>query len=205
MTSTGSDLCSRIRQKQETANQEIEKTTQRELKNFQGNLRSIVASELNTIKNATAAGTDKVRAEIETLVLAASTEIAKGREQVQTDLQQALEPDPGRTSAKVHALLLRRWGVSLVTGPTFCLGISIGSWGLMQWLSSEIENAFALREHLQTENNRLLLVQQRLEDQTWGLTLLEVDGKRIVQLPSGTRASRFFNLQGRLAFELLSD
>lgn len=75
----------------------------------------------------------------------------------------------------------------------------------MQWLSSEIENAFALREHLQTENNRLLLVQQRLEDQTWGLTLLEVDGKRIVQLPSGTRASRFFNLQGRLAFELLSD
>ena len=197
MTSTGSDLRSRIQQKQETANQQIEETTERELKNFHEHLRSITADALNTTRRATAEATDDVRAEVERLVVAEATEIGKGRERVQADLQ-ALESDTGRTSARVHALLLRRWGVSLVMGLTFCLGISIGSWGLMQWLSSRVQSELDLLDELRIEIATARLTLERLEDRTWGMTLIEdEEGRRYVVLPRGTSTSRPLNLGGR--------
>lgn len=173
MTSTGSDLRNRIQQQRETVNQQIEETTQLELKTFRENLRSIVAGELNTIKNATVTATDAVRAEVERLVVSSATEIAKGRERIQADLQ-VLEPDTDKTSAKVHALLLRRWGVSLVTGLAFCLGIFIGSWGMMQWVSSEFRSQLEL----------LLEVRQRVYEES-GVVVYESNGRRLLALPRG--------------------
>ena len=54
MTSSGSDWRSRIRRQEETAKQQIEEVTQRELENFGERLRYTVSNGLGTIESATA-------------------------------------------------------------------------------------------------------------------------------------------------------
>ena len=207
MTSSGSDWRSRIRQQDETAKQQIEEVTRRELKSFGEQLRHIVDSELRTIESATADMRGRVLQELSEFETAAATKLAED--------QRGFEAATTSMTAKAVGLLLRRWAGSVATGLMICLGIFGGSWGLTQWLSAEIRNELQLRESLRRENGRLLLTQDRLEAETWGVTLEDLSSGRFVVLPLGTalcrpddvmfRASRSWTVRGRPAVRLSSE
>ena len=207
MTSSGSDLRNRIRQQEEAAKRQIEETTQRELKSFGEQLNRIVSSELSTIESATTGVTERVvgkLSEFETTAATKFEEDERGFAAASTSL-----------TAKAAGLLLRRWAGSVATGLMICLGIFGGSWGMTQWLSAEIRSDLDLLGYLESETNRILLTRQRLEDETWGVTLEELSNGRFVVLPPGTalcrpadvmfRAPRPWTVRGLPAVRLSSE
>ena len=185
MTSSGSDWRSRIRQQEEIAKRQLEETTQRELKSFGEQSRSIVSSELSTIENATAAVTRKVLGELRRFETVA---VAQVNENMRT-----IEATTTTATGRVYALLLRTWVVSARTGLAIFLGIFVASWGLMQWLPSEVMHQFELLRELQMQ----------IEEST-GVTLItSSEGQRFLVLPAGTTASPAITMEdGRTAFQL---
>ena len=197
MTSTQRDLSERLRSRRRTEDQQIAETTQRELQRLGEQSTKIVADALSTIETDMTAATEKVRAELDNFAAAAT-------ERVRENLR-SVEATAATASATVYRLLLRRWAVSLMTGLMFSLGISVGSWVLMQSLSSEIRSDFDLLDSLRTQIAEAIETRDQLQDTTWGTGLYEVDGMRFVVLPYGTATSRPLTLRGRSAFELPSE
>lgn len=68
--------------------------------------------------------------------------------------------------------------------------LSLGTYGanlaLLQWQSSKIESLREERARLESEITDQRLTVQRLQDQTWGVRLLEDSQGRFVVLPKGT-------------------
>ena len=94
-----------------------------------------------------------------------------------------IERDTEEATGRMHTLLLRGWLRPLVS---LWLGIFGGSWATMHWLSarlqSSIETVGALEFRIQQARETLA----RIEEGTCGITLREIEGERIVVLPSGT-------------------
>ena len=185
MTSSGSDWRSRIRQQEETAKQQIEEVTQRELENFGERLRHTVSNGLSTIESATADMSANVRKELRRVE---TTAIAQLKENERT-----IEAASTASTGRVYALLLRTWMVSARTGFAIFLGIFVASWGLMQWLPSEVMRRFELLRELQ------LQIRESAD-----VTLLTTDeGRRFLVLPAGTTVSPPFVMEdGRTGYEL---
>ena len=83
--------------------------------------------------------------------------------------------------------VLRR--ITLV-GVFLGVSLSLGTWGvnlaLVQWQSSRIESLREERARLETEIADQRLTLERLQDQTWGVRLVEGKKGRFVVLPKGT-------------------
>ena len=140
MTSSGSDWRSRIRRQEETAKQQIEEVTQRELENFGERLRDTVSNGLGTIESATADVIVNVLKELRRFETAAVAQVNKN--------ERTIEAASTTSTGRVYALLLRTWAVSARTGFAIFLGIFVASWGLMQWLPSEVMSQFQLLREL---------------------------------------------------------
>ena len=116
-----------------------------------------------------------------------------------------IEADTAAATARTRSLLLNAWLRPLVVGLSLFLGISGGSWVLMRWLSasihSRIETLATLRVQIEQAHETLA----RIEETTWGLTLLETDGKRFVVLPDGTLDHPPWTVGGRPALKLSSE
>ncbi len=115
------------------------------------------------------------------------------------------EADTAVRVARMRVILLNAWLRPLVVGVTIFLGISGGSWGLMQWLSagiqSRIETLAALDVQIEDAHETLA----GIEETTWGVTLLEIDGDRFVVLPVGTMDHPPWTVGGRPALKLSSE
>lgn len=171
MTSSGSDWRNRIRQQDETAKRRIEEVTQRELENFGERLRHIVNSELNTIEDATGASTGNVLRELRRFETAAVAQVKEN--------ERTIEAASTTSTGRVYALLLRTWAVSARTGFAIFLGIFVASWGLMQWLPSEVMRQFELLRELHLQ----------IEESTEVTLLTDDEGRRFLLLPAGTTVS----------------
>ena len=105
-------------------------------------------------------------------------------------------------TARVSVLLRRAWFQPLVVGLSLFLGISGGSWATMHWLSRSIERRIETLAavNVQIEQARKTLAE--IEERTWGVTLREIDGERVVVLPDGTLDDPPWTLGGRPAVKL---
>ena len=117
----------------------------------------------------------------------------------------SIEADTGVTVARTRVMLLNAWLRPLVGGLVIFLGISGGSWGLMRWLAAGIQSRIETRATLdvQIEDARETLAE--IEQTTWGVTLLEIDGERFVVLPDGTLERPPWTVDGRPALKLPSE
>ena len=124
---------------------------------------------------------------------------------VASDELRTTEADMAAATARTRALLLNAWRRPLVIGLSLFLGFSGGSWGLMHWLSASIQTRIETLATLevQIEGGRETLAE--IEDTTWGVTLLEIDGERFVVLPDGTLANPPWTVGGRPALKLSSE
>ena len=116
-----------------------------------------------------------------------------------------IESDTEASVARVRVMLLNSWLRPLVVGLSLFLAFSGGSWGLMHWLSTEIQSRIEILAALtvRIDEGRETLVE--IEDTTWGVTLLEIDGDRFVVLPLGALENPPWTVGGRPALKLSSE
>ena len=124
---------------------------------------------------------------------------------VVTDELRTIEADTGASVARTRVILLNAWLRPLVVGLTIFLGFSGGSWGLTHWLSTRIQDRIETLATLavRIEHARATLAQ--IEETTWGVTLLEIDGERFVVLPHGTLDRPPWTVGKRPALKLPSE
>ena len=113
-----------------------------------------------------------------------------------------IERDTEAATERLTARLRRAWAIPLIAGLSLCLGISLGSWGLTQWLWSRIDSAIALRVGLEADVAELEETKRRLEEATWGLRLTERPNGRFAILPPGAETAAGFEIGGRPALRL---
>jgi len=114
----------------------------------------------------------------------------------------SIEANMGTAFGRMRVLLLNAWLRPLVAGVVIFVGISGGSWELMHWLSTNIQDRIETMATLEVwiEDARHTLAE--IEDTTWGVTLLEIDGERFVVLPDGTLEHPPWIVGGRPALKL---
>jgi len=124
---------------------------------------------------------------------------------VVNDGLRTIEADMGAWVARVRVILLNAWLRPLVVGLVIFVGISGGSWGLMHWLSTGIQDRIETMATLEVwiEDARETLAE--IEDTTWGVTLVEIEGERFVVLPDGTLERPPWTVDGRPALKLPSE
>ncbi|MDE3263048.1 MAG: hypothetical protein OYL41_13810, partial [Acidobacteriota bacterium] len=90
----------------------------------------------------------------------------------------------------------------LVAGVVIFVGISGGSWGLMHWLSTRIQDRIETIATLEVWIEEARETLAEIEETTWGVTLLEIGGERFVVFPDGTLADPPWTVDGRPALKL---
>ena len=116
-----------------------------------------------------------------------------------------IESDTGASVARIRVMLLNAWLRPLVVGLSLFLAFSGGSWGLMHWLSTEIQSRFETLAALAVRIDEGRETLAEIEDTTWGVTLLEIDGDRFVVLPLGALENPPWTVGERPALKLSSE
>ena len=145
------------------------------------------------------------RRQIEETTASERRRLGESSRAVASDALRTIEADTVATVVRVRLLLLNAWLRPLVVGLILFVGISGGSWALMQWLSASIlyriETLAALNVRIEQARETVV----RLEEPIWGVTLREIDGERFVVLPDGTLANPPWSVGGRPALKLSSE
>ena len=108
-----------------------------------------------------------------------------------------IERDTAAALARKDAMLKRSWLRPLTIGLSLFLGVLLGSWGLTQWLSSEIESLIARKIQLEVGIELQEETLARLEGRTWGIRLHEGDKGRYVVLPWDAELDTRWTIGGR--------
>ena len=114
----------------------------------------------------------------------------------------SIEADMAAATARMRGLLLRGWLWLLAAGLSLSLGISGGSWATMRWLSATIEDRVQTLAILDVEIEQARETLTHLEETTWRVDLLQIDGDRFVVLPAGALPNPPWNVGGRPAVKL---
>ncbi|MDE3261792.1 MAG: hypothetical protein OYL41_07385 [Acidobacteriota bacterium] len=143
--------------------------------------------------------------QIEAVTLSEQRRHGESLRAVVNDGLRTIEADMGVWVGRVRVILLNAWLRPLVAGVVIFVGISGGSWGLMHWLSTGIQDRIETMATLEVwiEDARATLA--GIEDTTWGVTLVEIEGERFVVLPDGTLANPPWTVDGRPALKLPSE
>ncbi len=114
----------------------------------------------------------------------------------------SIERDTEVAVGNMRELLVKAWLRPLIVGVALWLGIFVGSWATMQWLSRSIQDRIEDIElaNIEIEGGREMIAE--IEETTWGVGLREVDGVRYATLPRGTPVLTAFTVDGRPYVEL---
>ena len=104
----------------------------------------------------------------------------------------------------VRGTLRRLTLLYIALGVLLSLGIFGGNWALVEWQSRQIESLREERAQLEAEIAGQRLTLQRLQDQTWGVRLVEGKQGRFVVLPKGTLSNPPWIWPGEFPAVLLS-
>lgn len=180
--STLDNLQKHLLQKQKEKREQIEALTRQELEQLAANLRNAANRVLHTTENDM------------------QGRIARMNQSLKKSLDQT------RKQAEVlQSTMQKMWLKQVLIGLSLFLGISLGSWGLMQFMSYQItsraETLAQLRNNIEHEQQTL----QLLRDKTWGVTLRQGKEGRFVVLPLGTKPEISWSAGGRPALMLSNE
>ena len=116
-----------------------------------------------------------------------------------------IEADTAAATGRMRGMLLRAWLRPLVVGLSLSVGICGGSWAAMQLLWTTIEWKVETLAALTADIEQARRTLSEIEETTWGLELMEIDGERFVVLPAGTVDSPPWTVGGRPALKLSSE
>lgn len=185
-TSSPQTLSERLRQKLEADRQAVENLTRQELEKLASNLRKACASALSS----TEAAIDK------------TTQDALLRLGARSDRLIATMSEIEQRAKTTTTLAIQNWIKLLVTGLSLFLGVSLGSWGLMQFLTSriqgQIETSTALAAEIEAQQGTL----KQIEAKTWGIEFKQDDQGRFLVFPPGVQPSTGWTVGKRQAVKL---
>ena len=121
------------------------------------------------------------------------------------DALHTIEADTGLMVGRTRLILLNAWLRPLVVGLGIFVAISGGSWGLTQWLATSIRSRIETLATLEVQIEHARETLAEIEEATWGVTLLEIDGERFVVLPDGTLDHPPWTVGRRPALKLSSE
>lgn len=108
--------------------------------------------------------------------------------------------------AKAHKSLqtswLRTWTLPLASGLAIITGLSLGSWGLAEYLGSRIEASLKELSHLEARLSESREALRELESKTWGISLHRSKEGRFLILPKGMKANTGWAVGKRQAIKL---
>ena len=145
------------------------------------------------------------RRQIEAVTTSEVRRLGANLRAVVSDELRTIEADTGAMVGRVRLMLLNAWLRPLVASLILFVGISGGSWGLMHWLSASIQSRIETLAVLEVRIDAARETLAEIEDTTWGVTLLKIDGERFVVLPDRTLANPPWTVGGRPALKLLSE
>ena len=105
----------------------------------------------------------------------------------------------------MNAALWRPWLRSVAVGVRLLLGILAGSWGLTRWYANQIQSLIETRAALEIDIQEARQTIERIEETTWGVKLVEVDGRRFAILPESTPENPLGIMDGRPTVRLSSE
>ena len=105
----------------------------------------------------------------------------------------------------MNAALWRPWLRSVTVGVCLFLGILGGSWGLTRWYANQIQSLIETRAALEIEIQEARRTIERIEQDTWGVKLVEVNGRRFAILPESTPENPLLTMDGRPTVRLSSE
>ena len=148
------------------------------LTSHQDKLRQIAKRESETTESEYASCGSKLRASVR-------AEGERTRSAIEGDLREL------RTG------IARKLMWSLARGFLFVIGVALGLWGLISFLSWDIQQKIETRRELAAEIEQQQKTVERLHETTWGVVLVEDEqGIRFVVLPEGTRVDPSWILGG---------
>ena len=121
------------------------------------------------------------------------------------DALHSIEADTATAAGRMRRTLLNAWLRPLVIGLGLFLGISGGSWALTHWLAARIQSRIETLAMLDVQTEQARETLAGIEDTTWGVRLLEIDGERVVVLPLGTLDDPRWTVGGLPALKLSSE
>ena len=116
--------------------------------------------------------------------------------------QRSIEADIEASTETVRALLIRVWLLPAAAGLSLFLVICGGGWGAMRWLSAAVEDRAQTLAVLDLDIEQARETLTRLEETTWRVKLLEIEGERFVVLPPGSLIRPPWRVGGRPAVKL---
>ncbi len=142
------------------------------------------------------------RREIEELTANELERLGENSRRVARSALRSIERDTEEAVGRMRELLVKAWLRPLIVGMALWLGIFVGSWATIQWLSTSIQNRIEERSlaNIRIEGAREMM--NEMEATTWGVGLREVDGVRYVTLPTRTPVLTAFIVDGRPYVEL---
>ena len=142
------------------------------------------------------------RRKIEELTANELERLGENSRRVARNALRSIERDTEEAVGRMRELLVKAWLRPLIVGMALWLGIFVGSWATMQWLSRSIQNRIEERSMVDLEiaGGREMLAE--IEETTWGVGLREVNGVRYVTLPTRTPVLTAFTVDGRPYVEL---
>ena len=159
-----STLLSNLEAQHQAEREQIEALTRSEYEHLRNALSDLREHELNTIEDDMQASLERLNAQVNTALNESNRSLHQG-------LEKALS-----TLIRISQLTTRQWLKLVLISLSLLLGISLGSWGLMQYLSSQVQD-------LWSEQQRLSASVEQLEARTWGVSLLRSGQDRFVVLP----------------------
>ena len=142
------------------------------------------------------------RRKIEELTANELERLGENSRHVARNALRSIERDTEEAVGRMRELLVKAWLRPLIVGMALWLGIFVGGWATMQWLSRSIQNRIEERSMVDLEiaGGREMLAD--IEETTWGVGLREVNGVRYVTLPARTPVLTAFIVDGRPYVEL---
>ncbi len=126
------------------------------------------------------------RREIEELTASELERLGENSRRVARNALRTIERDTEEATGRMRELLAKAWQRPLIVGLSLWLGFFGGSWATMRWLSRSIEERIERLAELDYDIYDARQTLAQLEVDTWGVALLEIEGERVVVLPTGT-------------------
>lgn len=144
----------------------------------------------------------KIERDHQTLETVTANELKKLEDSLRNIVNGALSTIERDTGA---AMLLMAWMRPLLVGLSLFFGILLGSWGLMQWLLTDIESKIETHAELKAEIGEQSETLRQIEAKTWGVEFHEGRKGRFLVLPQGMTAEVGWSVEDRPAIRLLSE
>ena len=138
------------------------------------------------------------RAEIEATAARELKVLGESLSGVAESALRTIEADTAAATGWMRGMLLRAWVRPLVIGLSLSVGICGGSWAAMRLLWTAIEWKVETLAALTVDIKQARETLTEIEETTWGLELMEIDGARFVVLPAGTLDRPFWTVAGGL-------